>query len=155
MNSKAKPNNQTLASNKRAQQKYERVECYETGIKLLGGEVKSIKASRASLDGAYVVIRGKEAFVISMTVPAWQPNNQLNKYEVDRPRKLLLNKKQLLELEQYDQKKGFAIIVFSLYNKKGLIKVEICVARNKTTRDKRQEIKKRDTDRDLRRSFKI
>ena len=146
--------NKTLATNRTAQRKYQRLECYEAGIKLLGSEVKSIKHGRASIEGAYVVVRGGEAFVTEMSVPAWQPQNPSSAHEVDRPRKLLLTQKKLAELELYDQKKGFAIILFSLYNKRGLIKADICVAKNKTTRDKRQEIKRRDTERDLRRSLK-
>lgn len=147
-------NNSRLASNKKANLKYRQIDCYEAGIKLTGSEVKSIKAGRASLDGAYVITRGDEAFVIGMTVPAWQTNNQLKKTAVDRPRKLLLHQKQIDELTGLDQKKGVAIVVFSLYNKNGLIKVNVCTASNKTTRDRRQDIKKRDDTRDLKRQTK-
>ena len=149
-----KNQNKILATNKQAQKKYRRVDCFEAGIKLTGSEVKSAKAGRSSLDSAYVIIRGGEAFAINVQIPAWQPHNQTIAHELDRSKKLLLSKKELRELEQYDKKKGFAIILFSLYNKKGLIKAEICVSSNKSTRDKREEIKKRDTNRDLRRSIK-
>jgi len=146
--------NKTLASNKKANLKYQKVECFEAGVKLLGTEVKSVKAGRASLDGAYVIIRGGEAYLVDATIPAWQAGNVSKSYEVNRPRKLLLSKNQLLELGEYEGRKGLAIVAFSLYNKKGLIKLELCVGKNKNQRDRRQDIKKRDTQRDLKREIK-
>ena len=140
---------------KKAAQKYARQECFEAGIKLSGQEVKSIKHNRGSLEGSYVIIRGGEAFLIGLTVPAWQPENLAQEYQADRNKKLLLKQGELHDLEQYDQKKGFALIPFSLYNKGSLIKVELCVCTNKQAHDKRQEIKRRDTERDLKRSLKI
>jgi SsrA-binding protein len=146
---------QTLSRNKMAAQKYQKIECFEAGIKLLGSEVKSVKANQASINGAYAVVRGGEVFMVSTTIPAWQPKNQSSNYDPERARKLLLTSKQLSKLSEYDNKKGFALIVFALYNKKGLIKAELCVAQNKSTRDRRQEIRRRDQERDLNRSLKI
>jgi SsrA-binding protein len=143
-----------FASNQPASQKYRRLECYEAGIKLLGSEVKAVKAGLAAITGAYVVVRGGEAYAINVTIPQWQSNNPSSAHEPERPKKLLLSKKQLRKLEDYDQKKGFALVVYSLYNKNGLIKVDLCVSVNKTTRDKRQEIKRRDQARDIRRQTK-
>ena len=146
--------NNVYASNKKANLKYEKVTCFEAGIKLVGSEVKSIKAGRASIDGGYVIIRGQEAFMVETTIPAWQVNNTSKSYEANRPRKLLLSRGQLAELEDSDGRKGLAIIVFSLYNKNGLIKAQVCVSKNKTGRDRRQDIKKRDMARDLKRETK-
>ena len=139
---------------KKASLKYQKVSCFEAGIKLLGHEVKSIKSSQGSLEGSYVVVRGGEAFILGLTIPAWQPNNTINQYEVDRTRKLLLTRSQISELAEADSKKGLGIIPFSMYNKHGLIKVEICITKNKTTRDRREDIKKRDSQRDLDRTLK-
>ena len=156
MNSKTTDNR--LARNRTGEKKYRTVECFEAGIKLTGSEVKSIKAGQATIDGSYVVVRGGEAFAVGVNVPAWQPNNlsrnRGSSHEVERPKKLILKSRELEELLSYDGRKGFAISLLSLYNKNGLIKAHICVATNKSNRDKRQEIKKRDTERDLRRNVK-
>lgn len=143
-----------FTSYKKANLKYARVNCFEAGIQLQGFEVKSVKAGRASLDGSYVVVRGNEAFLVGASIPPWQLKNAPKSYELDRSRKLLLHKDQLLELATLEGKKGVAIIAFSLYNKKGLIKVEVCTTKNKNNRDRREDIKKRDSERDLRRDLK-
>lgn len=142
-------------NHKKANQKYTRQDCFEAGIKLNGQEVKSVKASQGSLEGSYVIIRGGEAFIIGLTIPPWQPANIGGDFESNRNRTLLLHKKELSKLVEYDQKPGFALIPFSLYNKGGLIKVEVCISKNKQEYDHRNEIKKRDTERDLNRTLKI
>lgn len=133
---------------------YEIMERYECGIELLGHEVKTIRAHRGSLLGAHVIIRGGEAFLINMEIPPYQPGNTPKEYDPKRTRKLLLTKKELEELVEKEQSKGLTIVPVSLYNKGRKLKIEIAVVRGKKNRDKRETIKKRDTDREMRRTLK-
>lgn len=143
-----------LIVNKKAYFNYEILEKIEAGISLLGHEVKAIKAGKGSLVGAYVIVRGNEAFLVETDIPPYQPNNVPEKYDQRRPRKLLLHKKELARLVGFEKEKGLTLIPLSLYNKNGKIKVEIGVVRGKKKHDKRETIKKRDTERDIRRTLK-
>ena len=144
----------TFATNKRAHFDYEILEQFETGIELLGIEVKSIRSGRAQLLGSFVIIRGGEAYITGLKIPPFQANNTPSTYIEDRTRKLLLSKKQITQIEESLKNKGLTLIAISLYNKGPKIKVEIGLARGKKKFDKRETIKKRDTDRELRREFK-
>ena len=142
-----------LIQNKKAHFNYEILEKFSAGIELLGFEVKSLRGKLGSLDAAYVTVRGNEAFVTGMHIPAFQPNNTPTDYEPERPRKLLLTKGEIEKLLGFEKKKGLTIVPVSMYNKNRKIKVEIAIVRGKKAHDKRQSIKKRDTDREIRRDF--
>ncbi|MDD5068441.1 MAG: SsrA-binding protein SmpB [Candidatus Pacebacteria bacterium] len=144
----------TFVTNKKAHFNYEILERFEAGIELLGFEVKSIRAGRATLDGSHVTLRGGEAFLIGAGVTPLQPKNTPAEYEERRNRKLLLTKKEILELTKTAEQKGLTIVPLSMYNKKRTIKVEIAVVRGKKKFDKRESIKKRDTDREVQRTLK-
>lgn len=144
----------TFAINKRATFDYEILEKFEAGIELLGNEVKSIRLGRAQLLGSFVVLRGGEAFITGLIIPPYQANNTHTTYIEDRTRKLLLNKKQIQHIEESLKNKGLTLIAISLYNKGPKIKIEIGLAKGKKKFDKRETIKKRDTDRELRRTLK-
>ncbi len=144
----------TFATNKRAHFDYEILEKFETGIELLGIEVKSIRSGRAQLLGSFVIIRGGEAYITGLKIPPFQANNTPNTYIEERTRKLLLSKKQITQIEESLKNKGLTLIAISLYNKGPKIKVEIGLVKGKKKFDKRETIKKRDTDRELRREFK-
>ena len=140
--------------NKKAHFNYEIQKSYEAGIELFGTEVKSVKAGQGSLEGSYVIVRGGEAFLSGVTIPPFQTSNALKGYDPERHRKLLLNKSEIKELADIESGKGLTIVPISMYNNKGKIKVEIAVARGKKRFDKRQTIKKRDSDREIRRTLK-
>ncbi len=144
----------SLIYNKKIQLDYEILEKFEAGIELLGLEVKSIKGGNGSLLGSYVTVRGGEAFLISANIPAYQEKNAPKDYDAKRNRKLLLNKEQIQKLASIETKKGLTISPISMYNKGKLIKVEIAIVRGKKKHDKREDIKKRDTDREIRREYK-
>lgn len=144
----------TLIDNRKAHFNYEVIEKYEAGIELFGFEVKSIKGGRAILAGAYGVVRGGEVYLMNMQIPPYQVGNTPIDYDPTRTRKLLLSKKQIKELVDMDNKKGLTLIPMSLYSKGRLIKVELVVVKGKKNYDKRETIKKRDTDRDIRREMK-
>lgn len=144
----------SLIYNKKIQLDYEILEKFEAGIELLGLEVKSIKEGNGSLLGSYITVRGGEAFLISANIPAYQEKNAPKDYDAKRNRKLLLNKEQIQKLASIETKKGLTISPISMYNKGKLIKVEIAIVRGKKKHDKREDIKKRDTDREIRREYK-
>lgn len=144
----------TLLENKKAKMRYTVLETYEAGIELLGTEVKSLRAKLGKLDGSYVIVRGGEAYMVNVSIPPFQKTNADEHYNDQRPRKLLLSKKQLGELLEYEDKKGLTIVPFMVYNKGRYIKVRVCVVKGKNARDKRQDIKKRDDLRDIQRTLK-
>lgn len=143
-----------LIQSRKALFNYEILEKFEAGIELFGFEVKSLRAGQGSLEGAHVVVRGAEAFVTNMTIPPYQVANTPKDYEPGRNRKLLLTKKELVKLAEIEGQKGLTIVPLSVYNKGRKLKMEIGVARGKKKFDKRETIKKRDTERDLRRTLK-
>ena len=152
-------NRTTYIHNKKAFFNYEVQDTFEAGIELLGFEVKSIKGQHGNLEGAYVVVKGGQAYLTGMTLPPFQVGNTPNDYEPTRPRKLILHKeeiKKLLDIVDAGGKGngGLTIIPISLYNNKGKIKVEISIAKGKKKADKRETIKKRETDREIRREMK-
>lgn len=143
-----------LAQNKQAKFNYEILEKFEAGIELLGLEVKSIKAGQGRLLGSYIIIRGNEAFLIKAFIPPYQSENAPESYDPERPRRLLLTKKELLKLAQFDNKKGLTLVPISMYNKGRNIKVSFAVARGKKKTDKRQTIKAREAAREAHRTLK-
>ncbi len=145
---------QALVENKKARFNYEILDKYEAGIELLGFEVKSIKSHHGSLEGAFVIVRGGEAYLIGANIPPYQAGNTPADYERDRNRKLLLTKKELKELGGHGENKGLTIVPLMMYNKANKIKVSIATVRGKKKFDKRESIKKRDTDREIRRTLK-
>ncbi len=142
------------AENRKARFNYEILEKYEAGIELLGTEVKSVRGGRMSLEGAFVVVRGGEIFLINANVPPYQSNNSSKDYDPLRNKKLLLTKKEIAVLAGSEKNKSLTIVPISVYNKGRKIKVEIALAKGKKQHDKRESIKKRDTDREIRREAK-
>ena len=143
-----------LIDHKRATFDYEILETYEAGISLLGTEVKSVRNHHGKLEGARVIIRGGEAFLIGASIPPYQSANAPKDYDAERPRKLLVSKRQIMELHQKSEKQGLTIVPIKLYNSGRKLKIEIAVVRGKKKRDKRESIKARDTQRDLERELR-
>ena len=143
-----------LIDNRKAHFNYEVVDKYEAGIELLGFEVKSIKSGRAILAGAFAIVRGVEVYLMNMQIPPYQVGNTPLDYDPTRTRKLLLSKKQIKELQTEDSKKGLTLVPLSLYSKGRLIKVELAIVKGKRNYDKRENIKKRETDIEIRREYK-
>src|SRR3989339_1758855 len=144
----------SYAENRKARFNYEFLEKYETGIELVGTEVKSVRSGQMSLEGAFVIIRGGEAFLINSNIPPFQPKNAPLDYDPLRNRKLLLTKKEIKELSENEKNKSLTIVPISVYNKNRKIKLEIALAKGKKKFDKRETIKKRETDREIRREYK-
>ena len=142
------------AENRKARFNYEILEKYEAGIELLGTEVKSVRNGQMSIDAAFVIIRGGEAFLINANIPPFQPKNAPKDYDSFHNRRLLLTKKEMVELAGSEKNKSLTIVPISVYNKGRKIKIEIALMKGKRTKDKRESIKKRETDREIRREIR-
>jgi SsrA-binding protein len=143
-----------ITKNKKAYFNYEILEKLVAGISLLGLEVKSIKSGRISLKATYVVLRNEEAFLIGANIPPYQPKNTPKDYNPERSRKLLLKKSEIKYLIGKTKQKGLTIVPLRVYNIRGKIKLEIGLAKGKKKFDKRRVIKKRESEREIRRALK-
>lgn len=144
----------TFIRNKKASFDYEILEKFDAGIELFGFEVKSIKSNHGNIEGSHITVRGGEAFLLNANIPPYQTANTPKDYDPERNRRLLLTKKELSELSGLEEKKGLTIVPISMYNKGKKVKVEIAVVRGKKKFDKRETIKKKDTQRDIDRELK-
>ena len=135
--------------NKKARLNYELLETFEAGAELLGFEVKAVRSGMGSLEGARVVIRGGEAFLLGATISPYQVENTPASYTADRTRRLLLNKKELVTLAEHEGQKGLSIVPIKWYNRGRKIKLEVAVARHKKKYDKREALKERDSKRQI------
>jgi SsrA-binding protein len=143
-----------LINNKKAHLKFTPVESFSAGIELAGNEVKSLRNKLGSLEGARVVIRGGEAFIVGMTIPPYQAANTKKEYDPERPRKLLLSKQEVAELAAAEARKGLTIVPFSVYNTRGLLKARISIVKGKGKEDRREDLKKKDAEREAGRILK-
>ncbi len=141
------------AENKKAHFDYEIIEKYEAGLVLQGQEVKSIKGGHINLSGSYVVIRGQEPYLIGAKVPPYQPKNAPVGYNPEQSRKLLLSKKEINYLIGKVNERGFSLIPLKVYEQNGRIKLEFGLAKGKKKFDKKEKIKKRDVERDIRKTM--
>lgn len=142
------------ARNKKAHFDFEILQTFEAGLELLGTEVKSIRAGRAKLDGGHVIIRGGEAYLVNISISAFQPINTKKGYDPERVRRLLLSKKELALLERETEHSHLTAVALSLYSKGSKIKLEFGLARGKKKADKRESLKERDTKREIDRTLK-
>lgn len=144
----------SLIENKKVYFDYEIIEKIEAGIELFGFEVKSLRKGQGTLQGSHITIRGKEVYLIGANIPAFQPKNAPKDFDPIRNRKLLLTQKEIAELGLLEKQKGLTIVPISVYNKGRKLKLDIGVAKGKKKHDKRQSIKKRESDRETRRTLK-
>lgn len=142
---------QPILENKKAHFDYQILETFEAGISLTGQEVKSIMSGKANMAGAFVIVRPKEASLVNFKILPYQPLNKGANFKEDRSRKLLLHKEQIDYLIGKSKEGGLAIIPLTIYRKKSKIKLAIGLARRKSKQDKRETIKKRETQREMKR----
>jgi len=134
-------------ANRRARRDYEILDEFEAGLVLMGSEVKSIRSGRCSIAEAYCALVSNEVFLIGCRIEPWPGASQFG-HEPDRSRKLLLNRREIDRLSKAVHAKGCTIVPLRMFfNARGLVKLRIGVGRGKSDYDKRQDIKKRDTDR--------
>ncbi|HET9641714.1 MAG TPA: SsrA-binding protein SmpB [Candidatus Paceibacterota bacterium] len=144
----------TLVEYKKALLKYAPLEEFRAGIELLGTEVKSLRNKLGSLDGARVVVRGGEAFVVGMTIPPYQASNTAKGYDAERTRRLLLGKGEIAQLADAESKKGLTIVPLEVYTSRDLVKLRLAIVRGKGKSDKREDLKKREAVREQERVIK-
>ena len=144
-----------LAENKKAYFNYQILEKFEAGISLIGQEVKSIKTRGVNLAGSYVVIKDSEVFWIGAKISPYQPKNLPPDYNPERSRKLLLKKSEIKYLIGKTKQKGLTLIPLRVYTKRGKIKLEFGIAKGLKKVDKRELIKKREVERELKRELKL
>ncbi len=146
-----KDNYVTSISNRRARHDYHILESMECGIELKGTEVKSIRLGKVSLAESYALVQRDEVKLENMQITPYEHGSYEN-HEPKRSRKLLLHKKEILKLKQKIAEKGLTLVPLKLYfNARGIAKVELGLAKGKKLFDKRETIKQRDTERELRR----
>lgn len=146
---------ETLATNKKATFEYEVLERYEAGMVLTGQEVKSVREGNLKLASSYVTITsGGEAFLKGASVPRYRLASLHIPYDPERPRKLLMHKKELDMLYGKVHRTGLTLIPLSAYTSGRRIKLELALCRGKKAADKRATIKERETKRDIQRKLK-
>lgn len=139
--------------NRSARYNYEILEKFEAGIDLLGSEVKSVREGQVSLNEAFVHIRDAQVFLINAHIHPYQ--NTVKTISPTRPRRLLLHKKEILALATKAAQMGLTIVPVSMYNKGNIFKVDIALAKGKKKWDKREAIKNKDIQREIRGDVRI
>ena len=137
-----------MAHNRKAFHDYFGEETYEAGIELKGTEVKSVRAGTLNLKDSYVIVKNGEAYVHSMHISPYDKGNIFN-HDPDRPKRLLLHKKELGKLYALVKQDGYALIPLSVYLKDARVKVELGVCRGKKNYDKREASAQRDAKREM------
>lgn len=142
-----------VASNRRARFDYEILDTFEAGIELRGPEVKSLRAGKASLNEAYAMLRGGEAFLVNAHI---NPYEQAGRENADprRERRLLLHKREILRLQGQVAERGRTLVPLTLYFRGGRAKVELALARGKRRFDKRETIRRREEEREVARALR-
>jgi len=139
-----------IARNRKAKYEYFLLETFEAGIELKGSEIKSIRAGQVSLTEAYIRVDGRQAWLVNANIAPYEQANR-NNHDPIRERRLLLHKKEIRMLWDSIRQKGVTVIPTKMYLKGGRAKLEIAIGKGKKLYDKRQQIAKRDAERELER----
>lgn len=144
----------TYATNKKARFDYEILQTFEAGISLTGQEVKSVRGGHITLTGAYVITHGNKPYLLNARISPYPFAGHLEGYDPERSRGLLLKQSEIDYIKGKTEAEGLTIVPLSVYTKGPKIKIEIALAKGKKKYDKRETIKKRETDREIRRNLK-
>lgn len=139
--------------NRKARYDYEFLDKYEAGIVLTGTEIKSIRKGNANLKDSYAIIKNGEVYLLNMYISEYKEGNIFN-HDETRTRKLLLHKNEINKINDKISIKGLTLVPVKLYFVHGKAKIELAVARGKHTYDKKETIKQRDIDREMKKSLK-
>jgi SsrA-binding protein len=143
-----------LADNRKARFQYEILEVYEAGLELTGTEVKSIRAGRLNLGDGYARVKAGEAYLLNVHISPLSQVGKFFNHEPRRDRKLLLHKKEITKLIGVTEQQGLTLVPLKVYLKSGWIKITIGLARGKKLHDKREDLKKKQDNRDMQRAMK-
>lgn len=139
--------------NRKAKYDYEIYDKYEAGIVLTGTEIKSVRKGSCNLKDSYAIIKNHEAYVLNMHISEYTEGNRFN-HDERRTRKLLLHKNEILKIENKLNLEGYTLVPIKLYFDRGYAKLQIGVAKGKHTYNKKETIKQRDIERDLKKQYK-
>ncbi len=142
-----------ISTNRKARFEFFLLDSFEAGISLQGSEIKSIRAGQISLSEAYVEVDGKEAWLINAHIAPYSPANRYN-HDPKRPRRLLLHKREIIQIWNQIRLKGVTVVPVQVYLKDGRCKIEVAVAKGKKLFDKRHEIARKDQEREMQREFR-
>lgn len=138
-----------LLENKKVRMRFTILETFQAGLELNGSETKALRNKLGSLDGSRVIVRDGEAYLVGVTIPPYQAANTSETYDPERTRRLLLNKKEIADLAEAEDKKGLTIVPIEVYNAGRYIKIRVAIVRGKGKADKREDLKKKDAEREI------
>jgi len=144
---------ESIARNRRARYDYEILDTWEAGLVLRGTEVKSLRAGQANLNDAFGIVREGEVFLINLHIAPYSHGGRDN-HEPTRTRKLLMHAREIRRLIGDVERKGLTLVPLELYFREGRAKVRMALAKGKQAHDRRDDIKKRDAERELARTFR-
>ena len=150
---KERPATKTIATNREARHEYFVLEALETGLELKGTEVKSLRAGGVNLKDSWVDIEDGELLVKGMHITPYDHGNIFNR-DPDRPKRLLLHKREIRKLHDLQKQDGYALIPLSVYFKSSRVKVELGLCKGKKNYDKRDAVAKRDAKREMDRAMR-
>ena len=150
--SSAENGDRVIARNPKARHDYHIVETFEAGLVLTGSEIKSVRAGKVSLKGAFAVLRRGEFWLEGMTIAPYEAGGYANHVQ-DRQRKVLLNRREIRKLIGLVEQKGFAFVPLDVHIKRGYAKATLALGRGKKQYDKRHDLKERDSDREMARAM--
>jgi len=142
-----------VCTHPRAKRDYDIEENYEAGIELKGSEVKSLRGNQASIKESFAMIRSEEVFLVNSYIAPYESATVFN-HDPRRERKLLLNKREIMRLMGKTQIRGYTLIPTKIYFKNGKAKVDLALGKGKKVHDKRDDIKKREADREMEKAMK-
>jgi SsrA-binding protein len=150
---RAHDNERVIAHNRRARFEYEVIDTLECGIALVGSEVKSLRVGKMSLEEAYARLKANEVWLVGCDIPEYREANRMN-HDPKRTRKLLMHRREVRKFASRAMEQGLTLVPLKMYFKRGLVKVLLGLCKGRKLHDKREMIKKRDTDRDIQRALR-
>ncbi len=144
----------TVVRNRKARHEYQILETVEAGIILQGTEVKSLRQGRANLQDAFALVEGGELWLHNLHISPYEAGNRFN-HDPLRRRKLLLNRSEIRKLGAQVEQKGLTLVPLDIYFKRGVAKVTLALVRGKKLHDKREDLRRRDAEREIERAWKI
>jgi SsrA-binding protein len=144
---------EVIARNKRARHDYEILESWEAGVVLTGTEVKALREGRANLTDAFGVVNDGEVFLLNLHIGAYGQGNVFN-HEPTRTRKLLLHRREIRRMIGAVERQGLTLVPLDLYFRRGKVKVRLALARGKKLHDRREDLRKRDAEREIARALR-
>ncbi len=148
----SKSHSNRVAANRKALRDYQVVDRHEAGIELRGTEVKSVRGGEINLKGAYARVENGELVLYQMNIALYAHGNRFN-HDPERPRRLLMHRREIGRLQVQTEQKGLTLIPLSVYMKRGKVKVELGVCRGKRQEDKRETLKRKTADREAARAI--